>query len=110
MAIGETPTREHKGASDAVRPPTFRRQWQGVLRASVAALAIFVGLGRPRPLFGGCLARSRLRAELLPHPQRVPRDRGGHAGLSQHLRKGGTHRARRAAERTATMEVPCHRR
>lgn len=28
----------------------------------------FVGLGI---LFGVCLARSRLRAELLPHPQRV---------------------------------------
>jgi hypothetical protein len=25
---------------------------------------------------------TRLRAELLPQPQRVPRDRGGHAGLS----------------------------
>ena len=72
---------------------TLRWQWQGVLWTSVAALAIFVGLG----IYSGvCLARSRLRAELLPHPQRVPRDRGGHAGLSQHLRRGGTHRARRA--------------
>ena len=68
---------------------------------SVAALAIFVGLGL---YSGACLARSRLRAEMLPHPQRVPRDRGGHAGLSQHLRREVHIALAAQAERTATME------
>ena len=71
----------------------LRWQWQRALWTSGRCPG---DIRRPRPLFGLCLVRSRLRAELLPHPQRVPRGRGVHAGLSQHRRRGGTHRARRA--------------
>jgi hypothetical protein len=66
MVTGETPLGKHKGASEAVRPG-FAGNGRG---------AVDVGrrpgdIRRSRPLFGGCLARSRLRAELLPHRQRV---------------------------------------